>query len=544
MRSRMVFLFTCMIVIFAFIMYRVFAVSTGSELAEAAGRQSTYTLIVDRSRGKILDCKGNSFTHCDEAYIAAVAPCNEALYALDKVLPQKDMEGVLAKMSQGRPFLIRLPSSRIYAEGINPFTVKERYLQDTLAPHVIGYLDGGGVKGVSGIEKAYDDWLSKDSKALSVTYKVDALGRPLVGVEPEIKDDIADYKKGVQLTLDKDIQEICENVAKRYITAGAVVVMSIPDGELKAVVSLPDFSPNDISSSLNAENSPFINRAFTQYNLGSIFKIAVAAAALEDNMLTSIQYNCTGGVQVEDHYFNCHKREGHGLVDMEKAFGESCNPYFISLAKKIGYSKILNMAQNLGFGVYSELAPGMKTDAGMLPSIETLKYPVGLSNFAFGQGEFMATPLQVATMVTAVASGGLVPRPRLVQALIDEDGSAISAFDAVPPYQAMSGYTADTLKSFMISAVEQGTGKLAKPAWGGAGGKTATAETGWKKDGRNVYQAWFAGFYPAHEPMFTIVVLVEDGKSGSSSCSPVFREIADELCQLFQLNAVDNTISQ
>ncbi len=544
MKKRMALLFSGLVMLFAFILYRIFSVAMGNDLAEAAGRQSTYTLVVDRPRGKIIDCKGDYFTQCEEAYVAAVAPCNEALYALRDVLPEKDLEALMFKMSQGWPFLLRVPSPQFYAEEIEVFTVKERYLQQPVAPHVIGYLDGGGAKGVAGIEKAYDEWLSQGGRALTITYKVDALGRPLVGVEPEVRDETAGYKKGVQLTLDIDIQRICEEAAKKYLTAGAVVVMSVPDGELKAVVSLPDFSPRDVGSSLNSENSPLINRAFTQYNLGSVFKIAVAAAALEDNVLPSYQFNCTGGITVDGHYFRCHKRDGHGVVDMEKAFSESCNPYFISIAQKVGYEKLLTMAQNLGFGVYSELAPGMKTDSGLLPSVKVLRSPVGLSNFAFGQGEFMATPVQVAAMVTAVASGGEVPRPRLVQALIDEDGTAIDAYDAVPPYRAISRYTADTIKHFMMFAVEQGTGKLAKPAFGGAGGKTATAETGWKKDGRDVYQAWFAGFYPAEEPKFSIVVLAEDGKSGSVSCAPVFRDIADGLCRLYELNAVDNATSQ
>lgn len=216
---------------------------------------------------------------------------------------------------------------------------------------------------------------------------------------------------------------------------------------------------------------------------------------------------------------------------MRGALEHSCNPYFISLALELGGAPLLYKAQQLGFGTAFEAAPGFRSYSGTLPTARELLAPAATANFGFGQGALTATPVQIACLVSAIANGGGAVTPRLV---------------AVPPWTAPRSpirppftlpapvflpEAAEQIRRMMVSVVEEGSGKNAKPRRGGAGGKTASAQTGQYLDGEEVVHAWFAGFYPAEEPRYTIVVFCEGGDSGGDRACPVFKEIADgHLC--------------
>ena len=173
----------------------------------------------------------------------------------------------------------------------------------------------------------------------------------------------------------------------------------------------------------------------------------------------------------------------------------------------------------------------MSSAAGTLPREEDLSAPAALANFSFGQGDLLATPLQIAAMVNAIADDGLYTEPSLVQGRYAGREEVVATAASVS-YRAMTSRSAELVRGYMEAAVEGGTASAGKPEAGGAGAKTATAETGSQKDGEPVIQAWCAGFYPAGEPRYTIVVMAENGKSGSGVCAPVFKEIADGLAAL------------
>ena len=397
----------------------------------------------------------------------------------------------------------------------------------------MGYLNGSG-EGVSGIEKAYNEYLSTDCGGISVSYPVDAVGRVLPGEERTVEDTSTLQEKGVVLTIDSELQTLAETAARKYLTKGAVVITSLPDNALRAVVSLPDFSAADVSASLNGADSPMLNRAFSSYNVGSVFKLVVAAAALESGISPDDTYECVGQIDVDGQAFHCFSGKAHGVVDLNDAIAYSCNAYFVQLAQKVGGKRVLEMAQKMGFGQEIAFADGMVSAAGVLPDESELSIPRALANFSFGQGSLMATPIQINNMVATIACGGEYHTPYLVEGLVDENRHFVEQHEEEAVRWVMSPQTAVQIMKYMKSSVEYGTSKQGKPEELTAGAKTATAETGLKDGDREIIQAWYTGFYPADNPQYVITILAEDGDGGGKSCGPVFRDITGGIYDILQ----------
>lgn len=533
MQKRTVVLFGVLMCCMAILMGTVFSLTMGGTLKEAAAAQSSYKLKVFSGRGMVYDCNKKPITKGEERLVAAVMPCVESANALQKVVTEEEREGVFQRLTDGKPFLFKLPRQMEKAEGIDVFSIANRYPETPTLAHVLGYLNGNG-EGVAGIEKAFDSYLSTDCGGISVSYPVDAVGRVLPGEERKVEDTSSQQEKGVVLTIDSEIQALAETAGRKYLEKGAVIVTSLPDNALRAVVSLPDFSATDVSASLNGENSPMLNRAFSAYNVGSVFKLVVAAAALESGISADETYECTGGIEVDGQVFHCFSGKEHGVVDLNNAIAYSCNAYFVQLAQKVGAKRVLEMAEKMGFGEAFTFAGGMSTAEGVLPEEKELSIPRALANFSFGQGSLMATPVQINNMVSTIAAGGEYHAPYLVEGLVDEKLSFTEQHQKEDSRWVMSPQTAVQLMKYMKSSVEYGTSKQGKPTKLTAGAKTATAETGLKDGDREIIQAWYTGFYPAENPRYVITILAEDGDGGGKSCGPVFQEITEGLFELMQ----------
>ena len=154
-----------------------------------------------------------------------------------------------------------------------------------------------------------------------------------------------------------------------------------------------------------------------------------------------------------------------------------------------------------------------------------------LANLSFGQGDLLATPLHIAQLVGAVVNDGQVRQPTILKGFVDEKGTLTEA-ELPRTTTAFSAKTAEALREMMVQTVQTGTGKSARPVTGGAGGKTGTAQTGWKQEGAEVVQSWFAGFYPATEPKYTVVVLAEDADNTGGQSSAAFKQICEQLAAL------------
>lgn len=526
MHKRMVGVFALMVAMFSGLIFRLFILTQTTEYTQAADRQSSYVLNIDTKRGQIYDCNFTPLVETQTEYIASVLPVREAANTIFAQLETlEEREAVYKQFEEQKPFLYRLKNNDVYSKGIDVFEVTKRYSSTQIAAHVIGYLNGDE-DGVYGIEKGYNNYLRDAGGKLAVKYTVDVKGNAVTGEGYSLLEENYSSAQGVVLTIDKEIQQIAEQAAAEHFEKGAVVVMDIYTGEIRAMVSVPTFDPNDIAGAIDAENSPLINRATWDYSVGSSFKMLVAATAIEQGY-ENHTYNCKGYIEIGDTIFYCHNRAGHGALDMRGAMEKSCNPYFISLILKMGGEPVLYKAEELGFNKGWQLAEGISTKAGQLPTYSDLEIVGETANFGFGQGKLMATPVQIAQMVAAIANGGDAVTPKLVVGTT-LDGVTIDNYTPTySPNTVISKSAAVKVQDYMISVVENGSGKNARPYAMGAGGKTASAQTGQFVDGEELVHAWFAGFFPAHDPQYAIVVLAEEMDSGGDFAAPVFKKICD-----------------
>lgn len=515
---------------FSLMYMRVFWLTSDDSLVSAGTRQGRYTLPMSASYANIYDCAGRKLNNLDSETrtMAALCPTAENVRDILPYVKPEDQESFYKKVQAGLPFTCQVTVNSSPNPDIIVYEEPVRYGERTYAPHILGYTSGGA--GVSGIEYAFQDFFSSHVSRSSVTFELDGLGKPLIGEgrEMELSQEMT---AGVVTTLDRDIQSICEKAASQ-IQRGAVVVMDPYTGDIKASVSVPDFHPSRLGDYLEDPASPLVNRALSAYNVGSVFKIVTASASLEEGISPNFPYRCEGYLDMNGQIFRCHKLEGHGVLDMQGAISESCNPYFITLGRQIPSLHFVNTAYAFGFGKPCVLCPGVVSSAGNLQSAEELGNEAEKANLSFGQGRLTATPLQVAGMTCAVVNQGKLPRPRLILGTT-EDGKSRTIYQETMFSEAIQPVTALRLKDMLEKGIHGTTASGGVPETVTAGGKTSTAQTGqFHEDGTEIVQAWFTGFFPAESPRYVVTVLAEDGKSGNSSAGPVFKEIADEVAAL------------
>lgn len=530
MEKRMIPVFLSVILVMEFLIIGIYCISVRDDYAKASIAQGTYTLTAGKTRGTIYDCHMNALAGGAEENYIAVSPSIVDFNSLYSRLSVDEISDITRRLGKRYPIALKV-NEPISGNGILSFKVPERYNDKILAIHTVGYLDSSLTKGMTGIERAYDDVLAAASGSYKIKYQIDALGNALVGFSPEVADTTYKSKAGVVLTIDSDIQRIAEEAADEYLECGAVIVMETRTGKIRAIVSRPDFQPSNIANVLEDESSPLINRALYNYDVGSVFKLVTAAAALEAGISENTVFNCEGSLQIGDNVFTCNNSTAHGELNMCGAICHSCNLYFISLAQQIGADRLLATAESFGIGHSIELAENYKSFEGKLPSRETLNQEAALANFSFGQGNLMATPLHVASLVGTIASDGIYVKPRLVEKVIDMYGNTVSSPEITPEKMIINEKNAEYLQSFMRSAVLEGTASAGSPENTTSAAKTGTAETGIKKDGKKVLQAWYAGFFPYEDPKYVCIVLAENGSSGGKSAGPVFKKIADKICE-------------
>lgn len=536
MGKRIVALFSVLILLFSAVIWRLSWLSRKEDFAQAANQQSTYTLEVSQSRGMIYDCQGQSLVNDSFHYMAAVLPNNESAAALRSQFASADLWR--EKMNSRVPFLTEVNTDTVRGEGVEVFSVPDRYSMDYTAPHIVGYVDADGV-GQTGIERIFNDFLKSVGEKVKVRYQIDAMGRALSGNGIEILQE-GNRSDGVVLTLYKGLQQACERILSGAEVNGAIVVMDLADGGLRAVASAPGFDPRNVAESMNNPDSPLVNRAFGAYAVGSTFKLLVAATALEQGVSPEQTYVCSGWLDINGQIFKCNQLAGHGEIDMEQAITHSCNCYFIQLAQQIGAQNLRDMAVRFGFSKADLLADTLQTASGNLPDAQQLENSAELANFGFGQGLLTATPIQICKMIATIADGGKLLSPYLVQGIYL--GGALQQETSFSANRVISEKTANLLRKFMQTVVVEGSGQLAIPKTGGAGGKTASAQTGiYDEKEEEIVHAWFGGFYPAEDPQFAIVVFVENGQSGNRVAAPLFAQVADSLSGLGLAQIRENT---
>ncbi len=524
MKRRIIAFILTLNFLFLFLCGRLYKISSTPQTASI--HSSVRVKEIDVSRGMIYDCNIKPLINSDYTYTFLVKP---SAYTLNLLKEKGYDTQTVEKIKEGHLVFIESANKTELPENeyIKSLSVFKRY-PDNCALHIIGYTDYTG-DGVCGVEKYYNDTLSKSGGTLSIAFSADAKNRLLRGESIEIRDSGYYNPEGIVLTIDKDIQIISENALKNNnITKGAVIVLDTESGSILACASVPCYDRNDMEEYINSKGAPFLNRGFCAYPVGSVFKLVTTISALENN-ITLPSYTCTGKIEKSKNIFNCNKTEGHGTIDLSDAIAQSCNPYFIELGTKTGAKNLLYTAEISGFGKGTDLGNGYFTDSGILPEKAELNSDAAVGNFAFGQGKFTATPLQIAVFLNTVANDGIYKEPYLIKGRVNDD-IAFSPLVTTSGYRIFKETSCKTLKKAMLKATKEGTGKIAFSSLFNSCTKTATAQSGqYDKSGREIKICWFAGFFPAENPKYTICVIKEDGVSGGGDCGPAFKEISENI---------------
>lgn len=439
-------------------------------------------------------------------------------------------------------------------------TAMRAYPYGKLAAHVLGHLQRADevendpdplvfryrlrdYRGVAGVEYRYDDLLRGRAGVKALRVNSQGYRHQDSILQPTLAGD------DLRLTLDVPIQTAAERALARVAgpsTRGAAVVMDVRNGDLLALVSLPAFDPNRFLGGLTQEEvdalndevaRPQLNRAVSgRYPPGSIFKVVVGLAALEAGMLDPEAWHHYRGFWLPGPNLRpMDDTAPAGNYDFKRAFKLSSNCYFIDHGLKAGRSRIVAMAERFGLGRPTGFGAGPEA-AGFLPGEGYLAERQAVrdpwtdgdtANLSIGQGALTVTPLQMAVMTAAVANGGYVLQPRLVQRIESSGDEAPREID--PRVRAELGVAPrhlELMRKVMLADVEEpeGTGREASIPGFRVGGKTGTAEI---KRGRQLVDkiTWFVAFGPYESPRYAVVVLVESGGSGGKTCAPVAGQI-------------------
>ena len=427
----------------------------------------------------------------------------------------------------GDPFLIPV-SQDLTTRGIYTYAAPRRYLPVPAATHLLGYLDGEG-HGVTGIEQAMEDILWREGETPVVECVTTGTGALLEEEKPQVLSN-QQGDEGVRLTLDLAIQRECEAAADLYMERGAILVLDVDTAQVLASVSRPDYDPENVAKSIQAQDTSLINRVTSQFSVGSVFKPVVAATALSLG-LGNFTWDCQGWVEVNGQVYRCAQGRAHGLIGMQEALEKSCNCYFIELGLTLGGNAMLDMAKEMGFGTSWSQAGGMNLGKGNLPTAQALESVGELASFSFGQGQLLATPLQVAAMMNTIAAGGIYRDPTFLIDRMNQDTMAtVEEYPRPEERRVVSQTLAENLSQMLAGVVENGLGKQAAPLEGRAAGKTGTAQTGRLDEaGEEYMDYWFVGFYPAEDPQYTILVLQDEAVEVSTSCAKIFSVVCNGL---------------
>lgn len=504
MNKRLIIVYLSLCCAFFVLVCRLVYISTNEEYVSSSKLGKSSTLTLPAERGTIYDRYLTPLTNSRGGNIYAISPLPENIEGI-KLLQELSAAELSEKLKLSKPFLVESSIFLKDYEGIYPFTTKHRYQSPQPLAHLIGYLSDS--KGVSGIEKAYDDILKKYEKHSKITFSVDAKARTIDTEETKVVIE-GNSDGGVVLTVHKDFQRVLEEKTAQIIS-GAALILDATSGDILGLVSLPSFSPDDIASALENPNAPLVNKALCNYDLGSVFKLLVAGCAVENGFDPNTMYNCLGQCEVLGKTFKCHKKEGHGNINLTQAISYSCNTYFINMALKIPPEKFVETGVLFGFDRPIEIAKGLSSDTPVFPQTEDLNSSGAVANFSFGQGNLMASPLHVAKMLFTIINYGNTPDITCV--LGEYDGKNIQKWSRnVGGKTNFSKKTCLFLINAMRAVTEYGTGVLANSEISKSGGKTGTAETGiLLPDGSFRNNHWFAGFYPSTAPAYIVVVLSE-----------------------------------
>ena len=392
-------------------------------------------------------------------------------------------------------------------KGVIVENKKLRYSSDGLLSHTIGYISSVDKIGQYGIEKSMEELLNNSHEEYVSVFKAGQAGNEgnkNVGI-----------LKGTIKTVDKN-----DDDKHKEENPSAVVISDVNTGEILAISSRPTFDQYDLSKYINSRDGETMNRAIqVNYPIGSIFKIVVLYAALENNIIDeNYTYECSGSITIgnNNEILNCNKLDGHGSQTLKDAFSNSCNPAFLDIAMKVGKENIIEAARKLHMEE--------KVDIGLEEeNFDLIPDNISIRNLAIGQGSMEFTPIQVNQMTQIIANNGTYKPLYLYDSILDSNKNIIKTFKNTKSEDIISPYSISKVKELMKNVSKEGTGKELNDLPGGCGVKTGTAQS--TVNNIKVNHSWITGFYPENKPKYAITVLVEGNENGNKQSLPIFKEI-------------------
>lgn len=379
---------------------------------------------------------------------------------------------------------------------------KRRYADDRdtreAVVHTVGDTQGKTV----GAETYYAKYLYGYDKNVLERLNIAVSGKDLSGSD-------------VKLTIDS---KLCRYIYRNMEFNGAVVVLDYKTGEVLASVSKPSFDPENIASEEDEEEgSEYVNRVtMGKYPPGSTMKIITAAAAIEQGL--DFSYDCTGSETIEGQAITDSKKGGHGDVDLESAFIESCNPYFGLLSSKLGGSTLDLYARKFLYNTNYNFSDFMLYSG----NFEITPNQGDIAWAGIGQLNDLVTPMQNAMIAASIGNGGRMMEPKLLLDVMHE-GRSVYTYSPNTLTAAVQPETALTIKKFMKETVDKGTATRAQLDGYTVCGKTGTAE--YVENGETKNHSWFVGFVDDENHPLAISVILEGAGFGSAHATPLAREV-------------------
>lgn len=389
-------------------------------------------------------------------------------------------------------------------------TEKRIYPYENLFAHAVGYSTNGKM----GVEALGNYYLINSNEPISQKVSDDLAGTKYAG-------------DSIYTTLDVELQQVAYNALGVY--KGAIIVTEPSTGKILAMVSKPDFNPNNIDSIWSElvedeESSVLLNRV-TQgmYPPGSTFKIVTALEYIRENPdnYNSYHYNCSGSYQSGEDRINCYHGTSHGSVDFKQSFAKSCNSSFANIGLSLNQTSFNKTLKDLLFN--KELPLKMTYSQSKVTVDENISN-ADMMQVSIGQGTTQISPIHLNMITCAIANDGKLMKPYIIDRVENSEGTVIKQFNESAYGSLMTENEAEILTELMTEVVKTGTGKKLSGLSYAAAGKTGSAEYNTVKGDSH---AWFTGFAPAENPQICVTIIVEGAGSGGDFAVPIAKRIFD-----------------
>lgn len=581
-KSKKLLIFAIVFVLFSFLLlFRIFWLQfiDGDTLKEKQYKQSTANTVISPKRGTIYDSTGKALAVSSDVDTISINPSliyvkndtegtnklkEKVAHAfadifdlnydevLVKVTSTNSVETIVSKVDSDKVSELQkwMKDNNVYS-GINiDEDTKRTYPYNNLASNLIGFC-GSDNNGLAGIEYYWDSTLAGTSG--KITTSIDSLQNSI----PDANEVYIAAQDGYDITLsiDVNIQSIVEKYLKQAVTendcksGGSMVLMNPSTGDILAMASYPDynlntpFEPNEslkttwdtLSSSekSNALYKMYSNKVVNEtYEPGSVFKIILAATALEENITkpdVAGEFYCSGSQDVSGIKIHCANTSGHGSQSLRNALENSCNPALIQLCQKIGASTLYKYFR--AFGLFERT--GIETAGEASSQFHDLNSvgPVELATTSFGQ-RFTITQMQMITAASAIANNGILVKPRIVTKVKNSSTGEVTNIETTQVRQVISSETAAQVRSIMQSVVTNGGGQYGSVKGYSIGGKTGTSEESAANPGAG-YVASFLAIAPVENTQVVALLSLygPQGKShyGGQIAAPVVAQVLSEV---------------